>query len=92
MVDFWLNWHYYYSMFRRTATFIFLVLVGLSTSNCAMQKAEWMQGPKADGITSYDTCFKCGEQIVWILPEENHMQKSLEKKGQLWTSDKYLEW
>ena len=62
---------------KKVTTLIFLVLVGLSTSNCAMNKAEWMQGPKADGITSYDTCFKCGESIVWILPEENHMQLSL---------------
>ena len=77
---------------KKVTTLIFLVLVGLSTSNCAMNKAEWMQGPKADGITSYDTCFKCGESIIWILPEENHMQKAMEKKGQLWTSDKYLEW
>ena len=53
---------------KKVTTLIFLVLVGLSTSNCAMNKAEWMQGPKADGITSYDTCFKCGESIVWILP------------------------
>ena len=77
---------------KKVTTLIFLVLVGLSTSNCAMNKAEWMQGPKADGITSYDTCFKCGESIVWILPGENHMQKAREKKGQRWTSDKYLEW
>lgn len=80
------------SYMKKATKFLFLVFVGLATSNCAMNKAEWMQGPKADGITSYDTCFKCGEPIVWILPGKNHMQKSMEKKGQLWTSDKYLAW
>ncbi len=92
MVDFWFHRLYYYSMFRKIRTFTFLVLIGLFSSNCAMQKAEWMNGPKTEGITSYDTCFKCGESIIWIMPQENHMEITLEKRNQLWTNDKYMEW
>ena len=77
---------------RQVRTFVFLVLIGLSTSNCAMQKAEWMNGPKTEGITSYDTCFKCGESIIWIMPQVNHMEITLEKMNQLWTIDKFMEW
>lgn len=77
---------------KKIATFILLLGVGLLTANCSAHKAEWLKGPKADGITSYDTCFKCGESIMWVEPERFSMQKNMAKKGQFWTSDKYLDW
>lgn len=77
---------------KKIATFILLISLGVITSNCSSTRAEWMNGPKANGITTYDTCFKCGDRIIWIEPEKFHMQKSMARKGQFWTSNKYLDW
>ena len=78
-------------MSKIKSIFLLLMLAFLAT-NCTAHRSEWMKGPRTDGITSYDTCFKCGERIMWIEPERFFMQKNMASKGQTWTSDKYLDW